>query len=188
MLNDYFTSVFDMFPVFLWKNFLVPTQQEKRDAIDLCLSEYKFTHLNRDKDIFIGHNFEIDTKGFLKKLNNQFDKMAVECFGEPNEDRRMFCYISNNKENISEWHTHTHSGASLIGVYYLEIEEGTGPIEFEKHGVFVEYYPKLYDLLVFPHDLNHRPKADGLTAKYRISLNLDRCYTPQEKLRMTFEL
>ena len=181
MLSKYFEKPFEMFPIYVWEKFLVPTEAQHIEAAKNSIrTEKRYRPLMQK--YFMGYNYPIQPHGFIGGLVDKFNDTIEECFGEFVPDRRVFAYVSNEEINFPIWHTHTHTKSSISGVYYLQIEEGKAPIEFELDGSIIQYFPKLYDLVIFPHNLNHRPTADDLTEDYRISLTFDRIYNPQDKL------
>ena len=75
----------------------------------------------------------------------------------------------NGKGAHHTWHS--HGGASIVGVLYIQVPKDSGDIEF-KDGTSITPYPGL--LLVFPAGLEHRVLANQSNEK-RISLafNID---------------
>lgn len=186
MLEKYFKTPYENFPIYVYEKFLIPTEEEHDHTVKYCIRT--FSHYKKTLNKYIkGYNFPIKPYGFIKKLAEKYNSILEECFDEKIYDKSVFTYVSNKDLYFDLWHTHTHTGSSVTAVYYLQIEEGKSPIEFEKNGSIIEYHPKSYDLILFPHNLNHRPTSKDLNEDYRISLAMDRIYQPQDKILKILE-
>jgi hypothetical protein len=70
----------------------------------------------------------------------------------------------NGKGAHHNWHS--HGGTSVVGVYYIQVPEHSGDIEF-KDGSSITPYPGL--LLIFPAGVEHRVLPNQ-TTQNRISM------------------
>ncbi len=69
---------------------------------------------------------------------------------------------------------HDHGDHPIVGVFYIQVPEGSSCIEFEKDGETFSYYPKVGDFLVFPGKLNHRVLShNSKTDRISMAINFD---------------
>ena len=54
----------------------------------------------------------------------------------------------------NKWHD--HGIHPIVGVFYIQVPDGSSSIEFEENGEFFSYLPAEGDFLVFPGKLQHR--------------------------------
>lgn len=182
MLTKHFLKPYKDFPLYTYENFLIPIEEEFDHTHKYSLRTYAVLEKTLDK-MNRGYNWHIKPYGFIGKLSNKFNKVLSECIGEKVDQPLVHVYVSNKYQYFDLWHTHTHTTASLTAVYYFCIDENTSSIEFEKDGNIIEHFPKQNELLLFPHNLNHRPTKKGLSEDYRITFAFDRIFTPQDRLK-----
>ena len=172
-----FNKVHSSLPLYSYKSFLHPTEKEKENTIATCL-RYNKNHSVRMKKMYTGYNFEVPNIGFLEKLSSKLKTTLNNLFGEYHQEQieNVFCYASNEKFKFDLWHDHTHTGTTLVSVYYLNLPKNneTG-IQFQYGDTeILDYYPEEGELILFPHYLMHRPYKSGSSEEWRISINIDR--------------
>jgi hypothetical protein len=115
---------------------------------------------------------------------------------------RTWVFISNNKTEVSGWHSHNKpmpddlvniSDFTWTFTYYLQMPDNLtgdeGYIFFKtKDGKITKIMPEVGDLFVFPADLEHRPDLNRNSTKDRIvyagnfmDLNFNSEYTKKTK-------
>ena len=67
-------------------------------------------------------------------------------------DRAWFNLAHEGGNN--RWHDHGQH--PIVGVFYIQLPEGSSAIEFEQNTELFSYQPSVGDLLIFPGSLNHR--------------------------------
>ena len=123
-----------------------------------------------------GRNFALseDPTLFFSNLYKKFKEICYKFFGNfhisPQNQTTCWCYRSNIKESICEWHNHLAT-STINGVYYYQVE-GDG-IFFKRQGKEFNYVPQQGELLIFPNDLDHKPDvATSETRRYSLNMEL----------------
>lgn len=163
----------DNFPIYLVKNFHIPLFSKKK--IIQKLLENKNHHYDED----LGYNFPIreDYNIFFDKLylkfykycqkNITFSKSSISC-------NTCFAYLSDKHDFKECWHDHL-STSTIVGVYYLSIpRKDNVTIDFKLHEKILTYKINMYDLIIFPNYLLHKPNR-CYNNGYRISINMEIC-------------
>ena len=121
-------------------------------------------------------NFPLDKDEtlFFSYLYEKFKDFCYKFFGNfhisPQNQTTCWCYRSNIKESICEWHNHLAT-STINGVYYYQVE-GDG-IFFKRQGKEFNYVPQQGELLIFPNDLDHKPDvATSETRRYSLNMEL----------------
>ena len=126
-------------------------------------------HTNR------GYNFPLydDHTLFFSYLYEKYKTFCYELFGSFHltiqNNSRCWCYRSNINDSNAVWHDHLYT-STINGVYYYQVEKDG--IFFESQGKEFYYVPQQGELLIFPHDLNHKPDI-ATSANWRYSINME---------------
>ena len=178
----------DEFPLILFENYVIPTKEEK----DFIISDIVSRKENYNDNNFGANNVEVvcDYNNFLKKLYEKYVETCRQILNpftihESNIDM-PWTYCTNQYDHIHAWHNHMKS-STINCVYYLQIPncEG-GQLEIEYDGKRLDFYPKEYDLIIFPNFLDHAPRRPYCD-EYRISINLEiRCNEPSKYIFANF--
>jgi hypothetical protein len=76
----------------------------------------------------------------------------------------------NSTGNSNNWHH--HGLHPIVGVFYIQVPENSGNIEFQKNEENFSYFPINGDFLLFPGNLNHRV-LENKSTEDRISLAIN---------------
>ena len=135
----------------------------------------------------MGANFPLDKDEtlFFSHLYENFKDLCYKLFGNfhisPRNKTTCWCYRSDIKLSICEWHHHLYT-STINGVYYYQVE-GDG-IHFKHEGKEFHYVPQQGELLIFPNYLNHKPDvATSETTRYSLNMEL----TTQESASTLFK-
>ena len=172
-----FKLISDNFPIIVINNF---------EVIDDDLNNKLITNLLLDKKINdrfrkitdINTRILNDEFNFYKNLYEKFCDLSLKLFGDfkisPNNSKTPWAYISTIKNHIGLWHNHIRT-STINSVYYLNPCGGSisfrGSLNDEI--VYFEYFPKKYDLIIFPDYLDHKPNFVGDSNDTRVSINLE---------------
>ena len=76
-----------------------------------------------------------------------------------------------SKGDYAKWH---HHGKNILSmVYYVDVDDGTTPIEFNGTNGTITVFPKRGDLIIFDSSLTHRvPKVSNHSPRVVIASNL----------------
>jgi hypothetical protein len=124
---------------------------------------------------------ENDYNSFLKKLYNSYLLSCFKLFGHftLSKQNKSICwaYCSNKTDYNSYWHDHKKS-STINAVYYINIPQNSrGPLFLRnlknnnEYQVF-SYFPKNYDLIIFPDYLEHKPIPPS-SSEYRVCINME---------------
>lgn len=95
-----------------------------------------------------------------------------------------WCCLSDQKNNIDQWHNHKQTG-TIVGVLYLKIpnsKENGIDFKLKDSEIYKTINPEPFDFLIFPNYLDHRPHGSK-TNKKRISINLElKCKESAEEI------
>jgi hypothetical protein len=83
-----------------------------------------------------------------------------------------YAYKSNSKVHYEKYHKHEHNCASIVSVYYHQIEKGDS-ISFLHNASGYNYYPENDELLLFPSNAYHTPNRPISRSKNRYSINIE---------------
>lgn len=168
-------------PIVLIKNFLIPSQEDKNTVLkSVFKSKKNHEKLNLYKKQYYSYPIENDSSGYLKKLYGGFLSSCFKIFGhfDVAKESKSTCwaYCSNKNDFNSYWHDHNR--VTINSVYYINIPDNSGgPLFFRttkdnnEYEIF-SYYPKNYDLVIFPNYLEHKPIPPS-SSEYRISINME---------------
>ena len=121
------------------------------------------------------YNFPIsqDITSFFYNLYDKFFILSKELFGNftTTEKNINTCWVyrSNKNDFNSVWHDHSCT-STINGVYYYQVEKDG--IFFESQGKEFYYVPQQGELLIFPHEQNHKPDI-ATSANWRYSINME---------------
>jgi hypothetical protein len=69
---------------------------------------------------------------------------------------------------------HDHGKHPIVGVFYIQVPNGSSCIEFEKDEEVFSYQPNVGDFLVFPGKLNHRVLShNSKVDRISLAINFD---------------
>jgi hypothetical protein len=172
----------DPIPIILIENFLIPTEEEKENILN-NIFEAKSEHekLNNYEKNYYSYPIKNDSNNYLKKLYNNYLLFCFKTFGNFQISKRnnstCWAYCSNQKDFNSFWHDHIQS-SSINAVYYINIpKDSGGPLFFripknDNEFEIYSYFPKNYDLIIFPNYLEHKPMPPS-SDDYRICINME---------------
>jgi len=86
-------------------------------------------------------------------------------------DFKLYCVCQNNDMRASVSHNHTQT-TSIASVFYLDLPEEGGELDFYFGDTSARLKPKLNTLYVFPHWVYHKPQPQK-DSKYRICINME---------------
>jgi hypothetical protein len=166
-------------PIILIENFLMPSKEDKNNILN-SIFEAKKKHEQSEKKYY-SYIVEHDYNNFLKKLYNNFLISCFKIFDNFEISKRnssnCWAYCSNANDYNSYWHDHKRS-STINSVYYINIpKDSGGPLFFripKNNNEFeiYSYFPKNYDLIIFPDYLEHKPMPPS-SDDYRICINME---------------
>lgn len=160
----------DDLPIYLIKNFYVPLFNKEKIIQKVIENQKKYSWL------FTSINFPIidDHFFFFRNLYTKYYKLCKRKFKftkHINFNELCWVYVGDKYNYKEIWHHHQRT-STVSSVYYLNIPDDKVSIDFKMNQIAYTYYPKNYDLLIFPSYLEHKPNRcykDG----YRISINME---------------
>jgi len=172
----------DSIPVILLENFLIPSEEEKNEVLhNIFEAKKEHERLNNYEKKYYSYAIKNDLNNYLKKLYNNYLLFCFKFFGNFNLSERnnttCWAYCSNEKDFNSCWHNHERS-STINAVYYINIPKNSGgPLYFkipkdDDNFEMFSYFPKNYDLVIFPDYLEHRPMPSS-SLEYRTSINME---------------
>jgi hypothetical protein len=159
------------FPIILIEKFKILSDDKKNILSSLKQQKINFNR-NRFKD---SYNYAIEYDKFYENLYSdslECCKSILEPFTIAEDNiSQAWCFYSTEDDYVEVWHNHLRTSTINL-VYYVNTSNNGGALKFSYNNKVMEYFPKEYDMLIFPNFLNHcpmRPIGDNP----RISINLE---------------
>jgi len=152
-------------PLVIKKNFKKIFSDISEDMIHHLL---KFRRLKSNFQIGNNKNFDLLYNTFLNFIKSSFINYTIK-----NLEYKYWGCLIDKYFAINSWHNHLTT-STINGVFYLKIdEENENGLAFKINNEIKVYKPKLYDMIVFPNFLEHKPLIPKKLNKTRISINTE---------------
>lgn len=158
-------------PIFSIKNFY-SFKNKKQFVKDILKQREHFFKLRKDA---LQYNFLLAESKNTEILYNSFLKVAKKHFGKFNllETNLPLCFSLCTNKDYYKSVPHNHLNTSTINsVYYLNVPNNEGKIQFLVNNKWLEYQPVEKELLIFPNYLEHNTTKNN-TKEWRISINME---------------